>query len=310
MPFAKHETFYIREGWLFKGMAAIKSAEENGQLPTIFLDADAPERLGIGQNMVRSLRFWMQATGIAEEQLEDRQRTQRLTPFGHQVWQYDRYLEDDTTLWLIHYHLICSETHATTWYWFFNYFTSVIFDEHSCLEALDQWVISTHSDQSIAMNSLKKDVDCLLQTYIADKSSRTPEDILESPFSRLQIMSRLGDERQKRFRLERLDPSRLHPLILLYVLVDRQIQLRRGVSQVGLGQVLREPMNAGRTFNLTTAALSDLLAELNKRYPEWRIHFVRTAGLDQLTLPKCEPIDILARYYNEQNSMSEGTKCL
>ena len=62
MGFAKHETFYIREGWLFKGMEAIKKAEAGGHL-NIFLDNDAPERLGIGQNMVRAQRFWMQATG-------------------------------------------------------------------------------------------------------------------------------------------------------------------------------------------------------------------------------------------------------
>ncbi len=40
MSFAKHETFYIREGWLFKGMAAIKQAEDKGHLPTIFLDTE------------------------------------------------------------------------------------------------------------------------------------------------------------------------------------------------------------------------------------------------------------------------------
>src|SRR5437667_6604624 len=79
MSFAKHETFYIREGWLFKGMAAIKKAEDDGQLPTIFLDTDAPERLGIGHNMVRSLRFWMQAIGLVEEKQEERQRAHRLS---------------------------------------------------------------------------------------------------------------------------------------------------------------------------------------------------------------------------------------
>ena len=52
MGFAKHETFYIREGWLFKGMAAIKKAKDYGNISsTIFLDNDAPERLGIGQNV-------------------------------------------------------------------------------------------------------------------------------------------------------------------------------------------------------------------------------------------------------------------
>ena len=78
MPFAKHETFHIREGWLFKGMDAICRD------PTIFLAKDASERLGLGKNMVRALRFWMTSTGLAEEYQEDQRTHQRLTvPFCH-----------------------------------------------------------------------------------------------------------------------------------------------------------------------------------------------------------------------------------
>jgi hypothetical protein len=301
MAFAKHETFYVREGWLFKGMASIKRAEEEGKLPTVFLDDDAPEKLGIGQNMVRSLRFWMQATGLAEEKLE-RQRVQRLTPFGEQIWLYDRYLENNATLWFLHYHLVCSELHATTWYWFFNHFVPSIFEESECLETLQNWVISRYPNQEIAFGSLKRDIDCFLQTYLTSRATHTPEELTESPFSRLHILSRVDNGQHKRYKLERLDPSRLHPLVLLYVLMDRQSCVRKGTYQVGLSDVLREPMNAGRVFNLTTTALSDLIADLNKNYPDLRIHFVRTAGLDQLTLPKCEPTDILARYYSERVS--------
>ncbi len=300
MSFAKHETFYIREGWLFKGMAAIKQAEDKGQLPTIFLDTDAPERLGIGHNMVRSLRFWMQATGLVEEKQEERQRVHRFTPFGELIWKYDRYLEDDQTLWLLHYNMVSSKAHTTTWYWFFNHFAPSIFDEPRCLEALKYWVISNYSDQEIAAGSLRRDVDCLLQTYLPSKVSKTPEDLNESPFARLHILSRLENGTKSLYKLERLDPVQLHPLLLLYVLLERQIQVRKGTSQVGLGDVLREPMNAGRTFSLTTTVLSDLLAELNKQYSDWRIHFVRTAGLDQLTLPTCQPNEVLARYYLER----------
>jgi hypothetical protein len=306
MAFAKHETFYIREGWLFKGMAAIKEAEDKGKLPTIFLDADAAERLGIGQNMVRSLRFWMQATWLAEEKLEERQRVQRLTPFGELVWNYDRYLEDNATLWLLHYYLACSQDQATTWYWFFNHFAPSTFDETNCLDALHNWVISNYPDQEIALGSLKRDVDCLLQTYLPSKISRTPEELTESPFSRLHILSRIGDDRGQRYRMERLDSTRFHPLILLYVLVDRQQKVRNGASQVGLSDVLREQLNAGRVFSLTTTALSDLLAWLNKDYQDWRINFVRTAGLDMLTLNIIKPTEILTRYYIERESRREG----
>jgi hypothetical protein len=299
MAFAKHETFYIREGWLFKGMAAIKSAEDAGKPPTIFMDDHAPEQLGIGQNMVRALRFWMQAVGLTEEKTE-RQRVQRLTEFGEAIWQYDRFLENDATLWFLHYHLVSSEQHATTWYWFFNHFAPSSFEERMCLDALSNWVISRYPDQEIASGSLKRDFDCLLQTYLTSKTSHTPEELTESPFARLRLLTRVDDTTQKRYRLERLDATRIHPLVLLYVLVDRQRQARNGILQVGLSEILREPMNAGHVFNLTTSGLSDLLAELNKDYPDLRVHFVRTAGLDQLTLPEYEPQEILKYYYTER----------
>lgn len=306
MSFAKHETFYVREGWLFKGMAAIERAKNENQHSSIFLDVQAPEKLGIGQNMVKSLRFWMQATGLVEEKLEERQRIQHLTSFGKLIWEYDRYLEDNATLWLLHYNLACSQEQATTWYWFFNHFAPSIFDETSCLEALRTWVISNYSDQEVAISSLKRDIDCLLQTYLPSKSLHTPEELTESPFARLGILSRIDDGRQHKYRMERLDSSRLHPLILLYVLADRQQKVRSTIPQVGLSDVLREPMNAGRVFSLTTTVLSDLLAELNKNYQDLRIQFVRTAGLDLLTLPTSQPHTILTRYYTERVSRYEG----
>jgi hypothetical protein len=300
MSFAEHQTFHIREGWLYKGMAAIKASEAEGHLPTIFLDQDAPEKLGIGQNMVRALRFWMQATGLTIEHFENRQRCQRLTSFGQQVWQYDRYLEDEATLWLIHYHLACSETFATTWYWFFNYFSALTFEVSSAVEVLNQWVTTAYPNQSTAPGSLRKDLDCLLKTYTVNETHASPEDLIESPLSRLQILRKLDSDNPKRYYVERLNSGRLHPLILLYVLIDRQHRERNGISQVGLGSVLREPMNAGRVFGLTTTTLSDLLTELNRGYSDLHVRFVRTAGLDQLTLPDHKPIEILDRYYGEQ----------
>jgi hypothetical protein len=305
MRFAEHQTFYIREGWLFKGMAAVVEAESKGQLPTIFLDDDAPERMGIGRNMVRALRFWMQATGITNEKKEQNRFVQHLTSFGNLVWRYDRYLENEPTLWLIHYHLACSEDKATTWYWFFNHFAPVVFDDRSFLEALARWVMTVEPDKKIAQSSIKKDVFCLLKTYLPDNELHTPENLIESPLAQLNILSQVEYGPHKRYRLEQIDPVHLDPLVLLYVIVDRQMRVRPEVHQVRLSQVLREPMNAGRVFNLTTALLGDLLAELNKHHPDWRVQFVRTSGLDHLTLPQVEPLEILDRFYTEQIGLPE-----
>lgn len=295
MQFAKHETFHIREGWLFKGMAAIKAAEIQGQLPTIFLDQDGPERLGIGRNMVRALRFWIQATGLAEEKKEKGKTVHHLTDFGTWIWQNDRYLDDEASLWLIHYHLVGSQELATTWYWFFNHFTPVIFDSEACLQALKLWVISEQS-KKIAENSLKKDISCLIRTYLNGQKMITPEELTESPLARLGLLGQTGKGQQTRYRFERANSNRLNPLIVLYVLLDQQCQKHPGTSQIGLNQVLREPKNVGRVFNLTTASLADLLATLNKQYPDWPVRFERTAGLDQLTLPNIQPSETLERY--------------
>jgi hypothetical protein len=296
LTFAKHETFHIREGWLFKGMAAVAEATQSDTPYNFFLEADAPERLGMGRNMVRALRYWMQATGLAVEQYEGHS-VPRLTQFGELVWQHDPYLENEGTLWLIHYYLSGNRDEATSWYWFFNHFASVSFSDKQASEALQNWVITVEPDRRVAQSSLKKDVACLLRTYLLDGKGSNPENLLESPLAQLGILAQFGEGGQKRYHWQKADTNQLHPLILLYVLVDRQRQERPSLSEVRLSQVLQEPMNAGRVFNLTTAVLTDLIAALNKEYPDLAVRFVRTAGLDQLTLPEVDCTEILARYY-------------
>lgn len=298
LTFAKHETFHIREGWLFKGMAIISEAVQVGTPSNLFLEKDAPERLGMGRNMVRSLRYWMEATGLVVEQYEGRS-VPRLTEFGELVWRYDPYLENEGTLWLIHYYLSCNRTDATSWYWFFNHFASVSFDDNQAVEALQNWVVTVEPDRRVAKSSLKKDVACLLRTYLPDDKGNNPENLLESPLARLGVLAQFGEGTQKRYHWQNVDANRLHPLILLYVLVDRQRQQRPAIYEVRLSQVLQEPMNVGRVFNLTTAILTDLIAALNKEHPDLAIRFIRTAGLDQLTLPQVECSEILTRYYED-----------
>ena len=302
--FAKHETFQLREGWLFKGMSAIKRAEAEGELPTIFMDKDAPERLGIGRNMVRSLRYWMQATGVAEEIYEGR-LLQRLTPFGELLWEFDPYLELDGSLWLIHYHLVCNDSLASSWYWFFNHYARPAFTDDQALDALEQWVVTAVPDRQVAKSSLKKDMACLLRTYLPDQRSKSPEYLRQSPLAQLGILDQFGDGAQKRYHLKRLEGARLHPLIALYVMLDRQNIHREGIAEVRLGQLLQEPKNVGRVFNITSAGLTDIVTVLNSRYPDMGIRFIRTAGLDQLTLPEVSPANVLQEYFEDTASLSD-----
>lgn len=81
--FSGHETFFIRKGWLAKGLRAVIEKDD------IFVDrANNPmDELGIGSNMVKSLRFWLQAVGLTQEPKSGR-RVQHLTELGFLIAEW------------------------------------------------------------------------------------------------------------------------------------------------------------------------------------------------------------------------------
>lgn len=312
MYFAKHETFHIRDGWLTKGLLTIKDT------PRIFLDDEAPEELGLGKNMVRALRFWMQATGLADEVFQDGQKIQEATFLGELLRDYDPYLELDGSLWLIHYNLVCSKEFATAWYWFFNHYIPVKFTRDEFMERLAQWInVQPEIEKKIASSSLHKDFGILIKTYLPDsRADKSPEDVMESPLTALGLMSEFverdeDDKKIKTYRYEPGLPSNIHPLVFLHVLLDRQQKEREEADQVGLQSILRERMNVGRTFNIGLTGFEEIMGRLNDNYPDWQIQLTRTGGLDQITLPDIDSKVILQHFFTESATLGEEVQqCL
>ena len=63
MKFRAHETFFIRKGWLSKGMKYVQNR------PDVFVSKkeNPMDVLGIGSNMVKPLRYWLQTVGLTSE---------------------------------------------------------------------------------------------------------------------------------------------------------------------------------------------------------------------------------------------------
>jgi len=301
MRFAQHETFYIRDGWLNKGLHAIDHDQH------IFRDDEAPQRLGLGKNMVRSLRYWMLALGLAET--IGRQQGLKLTQLGHILLENDPYQERDGTLWLLHYQLVKNKAQATAWYWFFNLYVPRIFTRREFLDNLDLWInANTNSDsKSIAPSSLVKDFDCILHTYTPNSREYSPEDQMESPLSALNLLSAIHheDEQDRRVNYYRLNvptASSIPPLILLYVLLDFRETNAAQADQLSLSDVMRQPGGPGRTFNITTSAFEELIMAVADIVPEYSVTITRTAGLNQVNLPRrITPQDALNSYYHSDS---------
>lgn len=98
--FGGHEKFVFRQSWLKKGFDLV-CAE-----PTIFTQSDALVRLGVGKNMVRSIRYWCLALGLVEAHPDRTKASLQPTPLGERLLSdggWDPYLEDTATLWLLHW---------------------------------------------------------------------------------------------------------------------------------------------------------------------------------------------------------------
>lgn len=87
MKFRAHDTFFVRKGWLAKGMRNVAAA------PDVFTSREnnPMDVLGIGANMVKALRYWLVAVGLTREARKNGRAVQRPTEIGEIINEYDPY---------------------------------------------------------------------------------------------------------------------------------------------------------------------------------------------------------------------------
>jgi hypothetical protein len=163
---SRHETFTPRYGWLKKGVDA---AEKN---VAVFNALDAIERIGVGKNMVRSIRSWCLAFKLLKYQDGEDGKGQKgkLGPseLGKKLLNnngWDPYLEDLATLWLLHWHLFIPPIELASWPIAFNHCTLTTFD----LKQLKQILITSAKQyeklSGLSEGSFEKDASCLIRMY-------------------------------------------------------------------------------------------------------------------------------------------------
>ena len=111
LRFSGHQSFALRNTWLTKGVLA------SAQNPRIFSEPDALVILGVGKNMVESIRYWCQATQMVEDVPGTRGACQP-SPWGQCFFcgdaAWDPYIEDAGTLWFVHWLLATNRACAGT----------------------------------------------------------------------------------------------------------------------------------------------------------------------------------------------------
>ena len=292
MRFRAHDTFFIRKGWLYKGMRNV--VDDN----FVFMgdNGNPMDILGIGANMVKSLRYWLQAVGLTSEPTVGRKH-QTLTDFGNLVYEHDRYIEEIGTLWLLHYKLATNEADATAWYYFFNEFKQNEFNRDDFVKQLNTYIILNESE--VSERSLDDDFNCIINTYVPRIKSNPkkvdPESNIDCPLGELSLVD-IVNKKEKTYKKSVPKIDSIHPLIVLAVIVDQAC----GAKEIRISAIQNDKRNAGKVFNLDIITLTNLL---NRIELMGYIKVVRTAGLDVITIE--EEIDFwgcVTQYYAAINN--------
>ena len=293
MKFRAHDTFFIRKGWLSKGMKHISEKSD------VFVskDENPMDIFGIGTNMVKALRYWLQATGISKEPKTGK-RTQTFTELGERVFEYDRYVEELGTLVLLHYKLSSNKDDATAWYYFFNQFNQKEFNKDEFVEEVNKF-LSIEGESTVALRSITDDFNCIINTYVPRMKTNplkiNAENNIDCPFGELGLIDLVQKGKNPRYRKVSISPELIDPWIALAIIVDQA-----GDNQsIHLNELLHSELNIGKILNLDAVTLLEVLHRIEKIE---QIKIIRTAGLDvikilnPLTFSQC-----VNRYYKGLN---------
>lgn len=270
-----HEKFHLREGWITKGLYGVQKD------PKVFAGNNGPDQLGVGTNMVKSIRFWMLAMGLITE---NQKNGAVLTTVGNLIATYDAYLEDYFTLWLLHSYIAKNENRAIVWYLFFNRCDISEFTKDEIFGVIKKELIAYAGTDDFPETSLKDDLDVLLNMYSKEKAIDDPEDKNRCPLVALNLIRRDKDS------YIRLQPDMRHfqDDILLYEL-SIALEDSHSVSIEYIAEL------AGNIYHLTKVTVNNILDRLdNAGY----ITVNRTAGLDEIYKASIGmPVQILQDYY-------------
>lgn len=290
--FSGHETFACRFAWLPKAVkligwdAAALSDDERSIL-----------ELGLGKNMVRALRFWLEAFDVASA----KSGQWELLPFGQAVFGeggLDPYIERVETQWLLHWRLSTAvQNPLFAWRHILYRRMRVDFTRSELLaemRAEGERLGFEHSDVTLLQHA-----DAFLHTYLGSLNPSSPEDALDGPLVDLGILRRLGRRRggteriEPVFALDRVPLAQIGGPVVDYAIASYWHARRAGEAVVTFRDLAYGEGSPGATLRLEAEDLRD---HLERSTAQWSYRPSGDAGIVTAVVPP-DPDHLLREAY-------------
>lgn len=292
LTFSGHDTFHCRQMWLKKGYDFVRNGRK-------FSEDDAVITLGVGKNMVSAIHFWMKAFGLLD-------KDGNLTDFADYIFATedgkDPYLEDNATLWLLHYHLV-TQNLASTYHYVFNELRKerIEFTKENFLSYFERKSNEVGFTQ-FNRKTASTDFEVFLKTYNrTDEQAKDKEDTFSGLLTDLNLL--LEEKRKTEdqptityYSIPNENRLDIPNEIILYAILDK------GAFQnsINLNTLYQEWDQIGSVFAITKSALLGKLEAiaLDKKKKKYGITMSDHAGIKELQfIIKPGKFEVLNNYY-------------
>lgn len=281
LTFSGHETFQCRSLWLKKGYDFLREGHT-------FSQPNAVVRLGVGKNMVSSIRYWMNAFGFLSE-------TDDLAKFLLGPRGKDRYLENIGSLWLLHQRLVTRGV-ASVFSLAFNELRKekIEFTKENLLKFLKR-KCQEHSEPFNA-HIIERDIGVFLKTYVrpTGKVQNVEEDFcgIFLELGLVEEIDGIDDGLGKRYRIAGRERAEIPAdVILSCILSDEKYG-----NSVSFFELLNGWNSVGSVFAMNSDGLMAKIEEIVDTHKD--IVYKEDAGVREVQFKKKpDRWEILKRYY-------------
>jgi len=282
--FSGHDSFQCRQLWLKKGYDFVKEANS-------FNDESAVVLLGVGKNMVSSIRFWLKAFNIIDSK-------DTPTEFGHRLFDdksgYDPFLEDEASLWLLHYQLVKSGL-ASIYTLIFNELRKekLFFNKETFVNYVKR-IGESNPDLNFNENTVGKDFIVFVNLYKNDPESKDIEDSFSGILSELELLKSSGKGKEEQFFIENSERDNIPDAVVLYSILDNP----NYGSSISLNSLEFDWNGPGSIFALNRSGLLNKIAGIVSEFSD--ITFTDHAGIKEFQFKKkADAYSVLDHYYGK-----------
>ena len=273
--FSGHESFPCKSMWLKKGYDYLVNHNK-------FTDPDAVVKLGVGKNMVQSIRFWLRAFGL----LNDDKVTEIARYLFDDKDGKDPYAEDKATLWILHYLLVVTMVSSIYRLVFVDLQRErKEFDKDQVLLFIKRKCNVPEQKNVFNENTVKKDIRVFLQNYLAPTCPKSNED-----FANILLELGLFRENESRYAFNEVSMEQIDPLIVLFTLVhiageDKTVSFDK-LQELSL------------IFCIPISSFLMVVRSLSEQYPK-EVSYTDNSGIRNVQfLQELNILEVLNRYYD------------